>query len=200
MSIRKKYDERCDRCFMKLDLCLCDQIPRIEIATKVVIIVSKREFLVPTNTGRLASLALSNSVTLIRGDLERPYNLADHLPIGHRPMLLYPAPEAAVLTPEFMKDFGKPCTLIVPDGNWRQANKMRRRDPIMESLPIVKVAPGDVTKYKVRRESQQEGLATIEAIARALGVIEGSDVKNKLESLLEVMVTRTLASRGVRFG
>ncbi len=183
---------------MKQDLCICSLIPVLDLKTKLVMIVGKRESKVPTNTGRLAALALTNSVTLIRGDQDQPYDLSEHLPEGHFHMLLYPSPEAIVLTPEFMAGIDRPCTLVVPDGNWRQANKMRRRDPVMEALPIVKINPGTPTQYRVRKESQAEGLATIEAIARAFGVIEGVDVQQKLEALFDVMVTRTLASRGVK--
>jgi hypothetical protein len=48
----------------------------------------------------------------------------------------------------------------------------------------------------VRKETKSEGLATIEAIARALGIIENPDIQSQLEVLLRVMVDRVLASRG----
>ena len=198
MSLRKKYDERCTRCFMKHDLCLCAVIPTIHMSTKLIVIVGKRESTVPTNTGRLAALAIPECVTLIRGDPDRPYDLAEHLPEGNHHMLLYPSPDAEVLTPEYVETIKRPMTLVVPDGNWRQANKMRRRDPVMLGLPVVKIPPGTATQYKVRKESQAEGLATIEAIARALGVIESKQVQEQLETLFTVMVTRILASRGVK--
>lgn len=197
MTIRKKYDERCARCFMKVDLCICSLIPSIFLQTKLIVIVSKREAAVPTNTGRLATLALENSVTLVRGDLERPYDLSEHLPADNHHLLLYPSPDAQVLTPEFVKNLPRPITLIVPDGNWRQANKMRKRDAVMGAIPVVKIAPGLPTRYRVRKESQAEGLATIEAIARALGVLENPSVQTALEELLDAMVSRTLASRGI---
>ncbi|MCX6123414.1 MAG: DTW domain-containing protein [Proteobacteria bacterium] len=198
MSKRKKYLERCARCFMKEDLCICTLIPVISLTTKLIVIVGKREASVPTNTGRLATLALKNSVTLIRGDTERPYSLAEHLPYDHHHLLLYPSAEAPVLTTAYMSQFSRPCTLVVPDGNWRQANKMRKRDEVMGSLQVVKVAPGIPSEYKVRKENHIDGLATIEAIARALGVIEGPEVQRELEELLNVMVNRTLLSRGIR--
>ena len=68
MSVRKKYDERCTRCLMKQDLCICAEIPKISLATKIIVLTSKREILVPTNTGRLACEALENSAILVRGD------------------------------------------------------------------------------------------------------------------------------------
>ena len=196
MSQRKKFDARCDRCLMRRELCLCPLIPRLDLATRVVLIISKRELRVPTNTGRLATLALSNSTILRHGDQEHSYDVRDHLMPGAVSLLLYPAPDAIVLSPEFARSLNGPCNLIVPDGNWRQTIKMRRRDPYLATLPVVTLPPGAASGYRVRRESKAAGLATIEAIARALGYLEGLHAQMALEELFQAMVTRTLASRG----
>ncbi len=195
MSQRKKYWLRCSRCLMREELCLCAAIPTLQIDTKLIIVMSKRELKVPTNTGRLASLALPNSVILTRGDQDHPYDLRDHLPTDRPGLLLYPADNAPLLTSEFVQSQG-PFHLVVPDGNWRQTSKMRHRDPVMAALPTVRLAPGAASAYRVRKESKAEGLATIEAIARALGVMEGLAVQKALEDLLQLMVSRTMFSRG----
>jgi len=73
--------------------------------------------------------------------------------------------------------------------------------------------PGARRAYRVRKETKSEGLATIEAIARALGVIEGHGqgqaqgegsgaptIQLALEDLMRIMVERTMASRsGIAF-
>lgn len=181
---------------MKMEICICQLIPRIETATKIIVVVARREASAPTNTGRLASMALKNSALLVRGDLENPYDLSVHIPANTTPLVLFPAEEASVVNEDFLKSIVTPICLIVPDGNWRQANKMRRRDPHMAELRTIKLAPGTVSQYRVRAESQPEGLATIEAIARALGVIETPAVQSSLELIFHKMVSRTMASRG----
>ncbi len=183
---------------MRQELCLCASIPHLPLATKLIIIMSKRERKVPTNTGRLAALALPHSVVLSRGDQDNPYDLREHVLSDRPSLLLYPADDAELLTPEWVDGRG-PFNLIVPDGNWRQTSKMRRRDEFMASLPTVRLLPGEASAYRVRKEQKAEGLATIEAIARALGILEGPAVQASLEALLDVMVTRTLASRGVPY-
>jgi len=195
MSGRKKPHERCQRCLMRLADCLCAAIPVIATATKVIVVVSKRECSVPTNTGRLAGLALSHSVVLQRGDRDNPYDLSDHLGPEGSNLVFYPSDDAMVLT-EQMPAHPGPYTLIFPDGNWRGAGKMCRRDPVMAKLPKVKLPPGPLTRYLVRKETKAEGLATIEAIARALGIVENAATQAQLEALLRLMVDRTLASRG----
>jgi len=195
MSLRKKHHERCARCYMRRELCLCASVPLIQNATKVILIISKREFRVPTNTGRLASLALANSVALVRGDLEQPYDLNEHLGPEGTNFVFYPDDEAQVATPE-MASPGAPLTLIFPDGNWRGAGKMCRRDPVTATLPRMKLPPGPPSHYRVRKETKNEGLATVEAIARALGIVESPQIQWQLEQLLELMAERTMASRG----
>lgn len=197
MSQRKKTSERCPRCLMRQELCLCASIPQLHIATRLIIVMSKRELKVPTNTGRLAAQALPNSVILLRGDQNKPYNINDHLLPDRPSLLLYPADDAAILSREYLADLKSPVNLIVPDGNWRQTSKMRKRDEHLALMPLVKLPPGPPTQYRVRKETKAEGLATIEAIARCLGILEGAEIQEALEVLLGIMVNRTLSSRGV---
>jgi DTW domain-containing protein YfiP len=182
---------------MRVDLCLCAEIPTIELATRLLVVITRTELLTPTNTGRLATLALPNSEIVIRGGLDVAYDLAPRLRPGRQALLLYPSADARVLDAELVASYGGAVDLVVPDGNWRQTSKMCRRCPTMASLPRVILAPGAPTAYGVRKESKSEGMATIEAIARALAVIERPEVGDALEALLQVMVRRTLWSRGV---
>ena len=184
---------------MRENLCICDLIPRLDLATRVIILITKRELKVPTNTGRLAAEALINSAIVVRGIKDESYDLEGQLMAGRPSLLLYPADEAHELTADYLQDVGGPCNLIVPDGSWRQTAKMRQRDSLLASLPIVKIPPGGASAYLVRKETKMEGLATIEAIARALGVMEGPDVQNALEGLLRTMVSRVLFSRGIQY-
>jgi len=48
----------------------------------------------------------------------------------------------------------------------------------------------------LRRAARPGQLCTLEAIARALGVLEGPEVQRQLEGLLRIMVERTLWSAG----
>ena len=50
--------------------------------------------------------------------------------------------------------------------------------------------------YRLRSEAHAHGLATIEAIARALAVLEGPEIEAALELPFRAMVERTLWARG----
>lgn len=203
---------------MRRELCLCESIPALTIMTKVIVVISHREILVPTNTGRLAAQALTNSAILIHGANSTGATACDltpHLRPGRQALLLYPGDDAELLTPGLVQRYGGQVDLVVPDGNWRKTSKMRRRIPGMVDLPTVRLAPGAPSAYRVRKETKSEGLATIEAIARALGVIEGHGqgqsqghgegsatpaIQHALEDLMRIMVERTMASRsGIAF-
>jgi DTW domain-containing protein YfiP len=90
----------------------------------------------------------------------------------------------------------RPITLVVPDGTWRQASKVRNRVPGLRDVPCVTLPMDAPSKYRLRAEAHGTGLATIEAIARAMGILEGLHVRRALEHVFHAMVERTLWSRG----
>jgi DTW domain-containing protein len=109
--------------------------------------------------------------------------------------LLYPSKRAVELSPEYVATLGKPVTLIVPDGSWRQAAKVARREADLKDVAHVTLPNGKDSLYRLRREPKRGGLATFEAIARALGFLENKEVEVRLEGLFLTMVERTLNSR-----
>ena len=112
------------------------------------------------------------------------------------PLLLHPTDDAVELGSEFLGAAPPPYTLFVPDGSWRQAGEMGHREPSLRSLQRVKLPTSAVSGYQLRKETKPGGLATIEAIARALGVLESPYVEQELSRIFALMVERTLHSRG----
>jgi DTW domain-containing protein YfiP len=193
VSRRANADFRCDRCHLHDSLCVCSLIPRLETRTRVVLVIHRLEDRKPTNTGRLATECLTNSEVVVRGDEARP---STSLVWGHdaEPLVLFPYPGARPLT-----DYAhspRPVTLVVPDGNWRQASKVYKRVPGLRDVPYVTLPPGLASHYRLRAEAHEKGMSTLEAIARALGILEGTAVQEALERIFFTMVTRTLWSRG----
>jgi DTW domain-containing protein YfiP len=199
MSRRDSAALRCPRCRMLGDLCVCDLIPRprLETRTRLVLIIHRYEDRKPTNTGRLAAECLANSEVIVRGHESRPTPPFACAP-GTQPLLLFPHEGAPLLTEVAMPDC--PVTLIVPDGNWRQASRVRQRVAGLRDIPCVSLPVGAPSRYRLRAEAHEAGLATIEAIARALRVLEkeeGPRVQAALEFVFAAMVDRTLWSRGM---
>jgi DTW domain-containing protein YfiP len=171
-------------------LCVCGLVPRLETSTRLVLVVHYREARRTTNTGQLAAACLPNAEVVVTGERGgAPRVEVDPASSA----LLFPA-EDAVPVEELRGRAG--LTLVVPDGNWRQAAKARARVPGLAALPCVRIPEGEETRYRLRSEPKPGGLATLEAIARAMGVLEGDEVERAMLEVLDVMVERTLWTRG----
>ena len=181
------------------DLCICDLLPRprLELRTRLVLFIHRYEDRKPTNTGRLAAECLARSEVIVRGHESQPTPPFAFDP-DTQPLVLFPH-EGVPQLGEVKLD-GRPVTLVVPDGNWRQASRVRQRVPGLRDVPCVSLPAGAPSRYRLRAEAHEAGLATIEAIARTLRVLEGDQgprVQAALEFVFAAMVDRTLWSRGM---
>lgn len=189
-------EHRCPGCEIRRPLCFCEMIPRIALETRVVLLMHTGERVLTTNTARLAAKALPNSEIRIRGAKDQRLSLADLEHEGRRPLLLYPSSHAAELNAELVAGLAGPVTLIVPDGSWSQVRRFVRRDRILAGLPHVKLPSGPASTYRLRVQADARNLCTLEAVARAIGILESVPAQQQLEALLRIMIERTLWSRG----
>ena len=196
MGIRSKRSRRCEQCRLHIQHCICRLIPRLDLATRLILVMHHREWVKPTATGPLALSVLPNSELRIQGDRTKLLDFRDLDTPDRRTLLLYPGEEAEVLSPAFLSADPRPVNLVVPDGNWRQAARMGKRLPGLEHAAMVRLPHGGATEWGVRQETHPEGLATFEAITRALGIIESAAVQQSMEELFRLMVAKTMAMRG----
>jgi DTW domain-containing protein YfiP len=174
---------------MHLSLCICALIPRITVRTRLVLLLHQLEESKPTNTGQLAARCLTNSAVTAQGG-----GGAASLWQGTQPVLLYPHQDARPLAT--WRDHPLPITLVVPDGTWRQANKARRRVDGLADLPCVVVPYETRSRYRLRHAATPDRLSTMEAVAVAMGILEGVEVEQQLQHILHIMVERTLWTNG----
>jgi DTW domain-containing protein YfiP len=195
MPPRSHSTDRCAHCRIYRPLCLCGDIEPLLLDTRVTLYMHWRERLRSTNTGWLACLTLPNSEIRLRGVPEQERRPAQAAPLKNA-LLLFPSRDAVELTPDWLARQPRPVTLVVPDGTWNQAKKVPYRESGLAGLPNVKLPVGAPSSYRLRRSPHVQNLSTFEAIARALGVIEGRAVQIALESLFLKMVERRLWSMG----
>ncbi len=196
-SLGRNTHRRCGLCRLHLPLCLCELVQPSDTVTRVVLVLNADEADKPTNTGQLAVRSLQNARVSVVNDTGRTTPLrVDDAP----PLLLFPASDAVVLSVELAA--AGPFTLVVPDGTWRQARKMRTRVPGLRDIPCVTLPAHAPTAYQLRAELRGGGLSTLEAIAYALDVLEaqrdGGAVKAQLLHIQRVFVGRTQWMRGQR--
>ncbi len=184
---------RCPACRLHLNLCLCPLIPCIATRTRLVLVQHQLELRKPTNTGRLALRCLPNSTVVVRG-ADSIREIPDAWATATRPVVLYPARDARPI--DEWRDSPEPVTLIVLDGTWSQAARARRRIPGLAALPCARLPEVAPSMYRLRHAARPGRLSTLEAIARALGILEGAEVEAPLAHILRVMVDRTLWTNG----
>ena len=193
---RKKPKDPCPVCYLTRAFCICDAIPALDLATRVCLVIHVNELKRSSNTGRLALRALVNSEMRVRGETREALDLRDLLTDRYRTFLFYPSADAVELDHELVAQDRKPIQLIVPDGTWRQASKVQSRHHELKDIPRVKVSTPDPSKFHLRFQHKPEGMATLQAVAHALGVIEGDHVKAQLMKLYDLRVERTMVARG----
>lgn len=183
-AIRSRRAERCAGCRLTPALCLCAELVPMAVRTRVVVLVHRKEIHKSSNTGLLAASLLAGASLVVRGDRDEA---ARPTLEGMRRLVLFPTPDAAVLEASMSRE---PVALIVPDGSWSQARKMTRRDALAERAEPVVLPPGPPSRYGLRRNAREGGLCTLEAIARAMGILETPEVEQHLLAVFEQFVDR----------
>lgn len=196
MSRRDHVEARCAVCRLHATLCICALVPRLQTRTRLMLLIHYREARKPSNTGQLAARCLERSSVEIIGKRGQPLG-APVVRDGEVPLLMFPDDDAVPI--ERYANSEQPIALFVPDGNWRQASKVRRRDAGFGAMQCVTLPAARATEYRLRAEPRIGGLATLEAIAHALGIVEGvagPAIEGAMLSVFRVMVERTLWFRG----
>jgi DTW domain-containing protein YfiP len=153
-----------------------------------------------SNTGLLALRALVNSEMRIRGEGREALDLKDLITLQYRTFLFYPSGDAMELDEALVMQEPTPIQLLVPDGTWRQARKIHSRHPELRELPRVKISTPNNSTFQLRAQSRPERMATLQAIAQGLGIIEGDLVRAQLMKLYYAKIERTLKGRGILTG
>lgn len=193
---RSTQGKRCERCRINKIMCFCDQIKVHGTDTCVSIIMHHREKHLTSNTAKLATLTLSNAIIYQRGLPDNPFSLEQlNLKNGVLPLYLFPDEDAVELNEEFLVNHPGPYHLIVPDGTWNQAKKVRRREPGLSDIMCVKLSESVKGEYKLRRGVREDGVCTFEAIAYALEVLENKTVAEDLLRQFRIMNNRVAKSR-----
>ena len=185
MSPPEPGHERCPRCLFQRRVCLCAEIPTLETQTRIVIVRHHLERWRSSNSGRLAHLALTNSVIVDHGGEGGPAVL----PPLEGAWLVYPEGEPRVVAP-----VPPPRQLVFLDATWSQARRMFRKLDALRGVPILRLPDAPMPAARLRESPGEGRVSTIEAIARALRLVEGEAPAAALEALFALAVQRAAAT------
>jgi len=188
-----EFSGRCPHCRILQAHCICAHIPTVATQTRIIIIRHGREVPKPSGTARIALLALPNAEIVEYGQFGEAANDTAVTQLGDldSASLLFPGQDKSVWPTSPIKK------LIVLDGTWRQARRMRRRMPALWPLPTLDLAQPAVHQVRLRTPTSPEGRSTLEAIAEALGILEGPDLATQLHALHNRFIEAVLRSRGL---
>ncbi|MBK8257451.1 MAG: DTW domain-containing protein [Polyangiaceae bacterium] len=192
-GVRTRRIPRCEGCWLHTHLCVCGDLPRLTVKTRVVIVMHHVELRRSSNTGRIAARILGADIHLrgLQTGSDAP-PLESNVQGGRR-LVLFPAENARLLT---AADADENLTLVVPDGNWKQASRALHRDPAARGAEVVTLPPGLPSRYRLRKRTNSSALSTFEAIVRALSIVEGPWVEEPMMRAFDLFVERTLFVRG----
>jgi len=158
----------CYRCFKPQATCLCAVIEPVANRTGIIILQHPRERFHPLGSARIAALALAE----VRVEPCAPWSdssaIRARLPRGTA--LLYPAPGVRNLAA--FAETGRPAHLLLLDGTWSHAKKIYDAHLWLHDLPSFGLMPSQPSRYRIRREPRERYVATVEAIAYALRLLE----------------------------
>lgn len=162
----------CSACRRPEGWCYCAHVTPTRTRTRVVVLQHPREARVPLGTLRMVELSLPEAIVRRGVDFADDPVVAELTAQDPPPYVLYPGPEARDL--EELEEAGA-ITLIAIDGTWAQARSILRRNPALAALPRVAFKPGAPSAYRIRRQPAEHCVSTIEALARALDLLERSE-------------------------
>lgn len=156
-------------------MCWCAHAVSLRTRTRVVVLQHPREQRVAIGTVAIAERCLPDA-RVERGVRFDPAALQEILygDPARPPVLLFPTDDARDLREA---PFAHDVTLVVLDGTWTLAAKVMKQNPALQALPRVRFTPRVPSQYRIRREPAEHCVATIEALAEALGVLEGDEAR-----------------------
>lgn len=168
-------------CFRPRQLCFCASIPQIDNKTRILLIQHRRERFHAFNTARIVHRALSqcNLITDHNDSMSQQFS---DTPLAADVGLLFPGDGAKLLTEIDPSDY--PSQLVIIDGTWNQAKTLFRALPRLAELPKFSLAPESPSRYRIRREPNEQAVSTLEATVAALSVLEPTT--KGLDGLLKV--------------
>ena len=162
---------RCPRCALLMAQCVCALVVPIDNRTPVRVLQDPRESKHALNTARWVALGLRHAEVVSRAT----FTPADWTIPGRQSLLLYPAEAddpAAADTDAAAQPSLIPLTLVALDGTWKHAAGILRNHPALLALPRFGLTPAAVSAYRLRKSPRMDGLATVEAVAAALNLID----------------------------
>ena len=194
----------CPGCRLIPSHCLCDLRPAVTTRAGVCLIMCDIEPLKPSNTGWLIADVVPDTWAFgwARTEVD-PALLALLADPQWQPYLVFPGEfvdaqrvvyglqaDAATTVPNARRPL-----FVLLDATWPEARKMFRKSPYLDQLPVLSLAPEQVSRYRLRRSRRDDHFCTCEVAALCLALADEPLAARTLEAYLDVFSNHYLQAR-----
>lgn len=174
----------CNHCHYPIKTCVCEAVSKISCETKIYVMQHPSEVKEAKNTVRLAQLCLPNLEVYI-GEEPESFKLIQNLS-KENTFLLYPDENAAEIE-NLNKTSVQKINLIILDGTWKKAYKLKMKNPWLSSFKTLTFANLPKNQYTIRKAKRPDSLSSLEAIAYSIEVLENANTQPLYNVLNKMM-------------
>ena len=174
--------DRCLGCNRSRATCFCGFIKPFDTQTRFVLLMHPKEYKrQTTGTGRMTHQGLRNSEILVNvnfSDSKRLNTLLNDS--SYYPVILYPGEDSINLSNNdpFEIPLRKTLLIIILDGTWRLAKKIRTASTNLHGIPRICFTPEAASRYCFKRQPADFCVSTIEATYYLLDILDKRGIEN----------------------
>ena len=176
---------------MHRNICVCDACAPVPNRTRVSVLQHPTEVGHPKGTVRILCQSLKN-LEVFCGETPEDFREAgfETDTVTGNSALLFPGPGSDTLE---SSDLSHIDHWMILDGTWRKAARILHQNPALASLPRFHFASPPASAYTIRKAPGSHHLATAEAVAYLLNVVEPGLDTRPISRAMRTLVDKQFA-------
>ncbi len=191
--------DRCPSCRLVPSHCICALLPEVPTKVGMCLLMADIEPLKPSNTGWLIADVVPDTFAFgwARTEVD-PALLALLADPQWQAFVVFPGefvePERVVADLTDLPTGQRPLFILL-DATWPEARKMFRKSPYLNRLPVLSLAPEQVSRYQLRRSKRDDHFCTSEVASLCLELAGEPHAANTLQAYLDVYTHHYLQAK-----
>lgn len=176
---------------MHPNICVCETCAPVPNRTRLTVLQHPTEVGHPKGTVRILAQCLTR-LDVFTGETPEDFREAGFNTdtVTRKSALLFPGPGSEALE---CSEVSQIRHWIILDGTWRKAARILHQNPELAALPRFHFAAPPASAYAIRKAPDESHLATAEAVAYLLNVIEPGLDTRPVSGAMRTLVDKQLA-------
>ena len=180
---------KCPHCAFVPDFCICSAITPLSCQPNITIFRHYKESYRVSNSARLIKLCIQDSTIFDYGFRDQ---FLPEIDLEGAVLLFPPTEDSEVYT-----STAPPKKIIIVDGTWKQAHKIRRRVKGLKTLPHLAIQ-STMDLARIRKPYFAGGMSTIEACLEALALYNSPESIAHLQEYYTIWLNTMRDLTGIR--